>query len=137
MPPKFTKKQMGAPLLKMENRPSLIADIEKHLQENAPNIVKAYPRGYFYDIVNESIEIARYFGIDDVIYIRLFVELRWSIAAGWFKEPQINAVLSDKSKSAEEKFQMLTDGRYDRFWDEAEKIDGPSEWRKQPDEVRS
>lgn len=128
MPSTFTKKQMGAPILK--DRSALIADVVEHLHETTPHVIKAYPPGYLLGIINESLNIAvDELCIDDVVYLRLFVDLRWRIAAGWFRQPAINAVLSDTTQSTEHRFATITGEAFDACWDEAEALDGPEEWR--------
>lgn len=124
----LTKKQMGAPLLK--DRSALIADVVEHLHDILPHVVKAYPSGYLLAVINESLHIAiDEFAINDVVYLRLFVDLRWRIAAGWFRQPAINAVLREMGQSAEQRFSTITHTSFDAHWDEAETLDGPEEWR--------
>lgn len=130
---KFTQQQIHGPVL--VNRQKLINDIENHLQEYCPEIVSAYPRGYLWSILNESIKIAFSFRIDDVHSMRLFARLRWDIAPGFYKQPDIARVLAQTERSAEERFDQLTQPAFDAAWDEAQAFDGPHEWRGEIREV--
>lgn len=124
---KFTKQQVHGPLL--ADRPRLIADIIEHLDTFTPEVVTAYPPGYLRGIVNEGIKLGFSFGIDDVHSMRLFVRLRWDMAPGFYKEPRINAVLSQTNRPADERFDQLATSQFDAAWLDSMAFDGPGEWR--------
>ena len=127
MPPKISKKQIDERFLK--DRQALIEDVEEHLKRNLPGVAEAYPRGYLWSIINESINIAQKFDITDIENLRMFVDLRWRVAPSYFKEPRIHEVLSATHLTAEQKFEVLVTDPYEDAWDAAEKFDGPDEWR--------
>jgi hypothetical protein len=127
MAPKLTRRQIEASLL--ADRPALIEDIIAHLAEYQPQVVRAYPRGYLQGIVGESINEALAFGLDDVETLRVFVDLRWRISAGYFREPRIRAVLGDASLPPQNRFEMLGKDTFDSAWEAAELLDGPEHWR--------
>ncbi|MBT0957863.1 hypothetical protein IV417_10715 [Alphaproteobacteria bacterium KMM 3653] len=124
---KLRRSQIEQPLL--ADRAALVEDIIEHLEECLPKVVAAYPLGYLQGIVNESIKIALDFNITDTVYLRMFTDLRWRIAPGWYKQPQINAVLADRATSAEARFDILMTPRFDSAWEEACDYEGPQEWR--------
>lgn len=127
MPPKFTKQQMSQRMLK--DRDALVTDIEQHLRRCLPGVVEAYPLGYARSIINESINIALRFRIDDIENLRMFVDLRWRIAPGYYKEPRINEVLAAGHLTSDQKFELLVTDEYADAWVAAEKYDGEMEWR--------
>jgi predicted ATPase len=125
---RFSQQQIHAPILNDDN--ALLADIVQHLQENAPDVVKAYPPGYFLQLVRHSALLARDgFGLHDVQAIRLFVSLRWDIGAGYYHHPTINAVLSDHTLPAMARFEKLLSPEHEDVWLDAAAFDGPEYWR--------
>ncbi len=124
---KFDKDQTHGPV--MADRQKLLEDVVKHMIDELPAVVEAYPKGYFLSVVNDSIEIALRHGIDDVFSMRLFVRLRWEIAPGFYKQPQIAAVLKQTFRPAEDRFDELTTPAFEKAWTEAEALTGPEEWR--------
>ena len=113
----------------LNRREMLIKDIEEHLAEYRPDLASAYPRPYLLWAINDSIEIASQFRIDDVFSMRLFVRLRWDIAPGFYKQPQIARVLSQERRTAEDRFEELASEWFAEAWEEAQKFDDPEEWR--------
>jgi hypothetical protein len=124
---KLTRAQMEASLLRDED--ALVADVVEYFEEMRPHIIAAYPPGYLIAILRESVRLAIAHNMTDVEHIRLFVDLRWEIAAGWFREPDLNEVLMRKGLTPERRFEVLTGSKYDAAWDRAEALDGPEEWR--------
>lgn len=124
---RLSRKQMAAPLMADED--ALVGDVIEYLSDRRPETVAAYPPGYFVGLVRESIRLARRHGMDDVEHIRLFIDLRWEIAAGWFRQPQIAEVLSRPGQTGAQRFAVLTQPAYDLAWDAAEDLDGPDHWR--------
>ena len=80
-------------------------------------------------LINDSIELAQPFNIDDAYIMRLFVRLRWDIAPGFYRQPQIAQVLAQTSRSAESRFTELASPAYADAWEEARKYTGAREWR--------
>lgn len=114
----------------LANRPLLIQDIEDYLSEFRPHIVAAYPRPYLRWVINDAVDIALGLGIDDVRMLRVFVRLRWDIAPGFYKQPDLAAVLADRARSPVERFATLATDAYADAWTDAERYDGPQEWRE-------
>lgn len=125
---KFTDAQFEAPILADEDE--LVADILEHLREYQPYVIEAYPPGYLIGIIRDSISIARSFGVTDVIGIRTFTDLRWSMAAGWFHEPTLRSVMLDPALTSTQKFDRLIEEDMEDAWVAAEEnFDRPEDWR--------
>lgn len=125
---RMNQSQIHAPILADLN--ALVADIIMHIQENAPDVAKAYPPGYFVQIVKHSTLIARDgFGLRDVQAIRLFVTLRWEIGAGYFQHPVIHAALMEQSLPPMARFERLLTAENDHVWLDAARYDGADYWR--------
>jgi hypothetical protein len=125
---RLRQNQIHAPILADDS--ALTADILMHLQENMPDVTAAYPPGYFVSLVKHSTLIARdRFGLDDVQAIRLFVALRWEIAAGYFHHADIHAALMDKRRAPMERFEYLLSPAMENVWLDAAALDGPEYWR--------
>jgi hypothetical protein len=107
-----------------------VADIERHLREFRPHVAEAYSRPYLRWVIEDSVSIAMRFGIDDVQMLRVFVRLRWDIAPGFFKQPQIAAVLANQALSAIQRFERLAEADFAPAWTDALRYDGPAEWRQ-------
>lgn len=114
----------------LENRPLLIRDIEEYLLAYRPQIVAAYPRPYLRWVIADSIDIALGLGLDDVRMLRVFVRLRWDIAPGFYKQPDLARVLSDPALNPVQRFEALAADVYADAWTDAERYDGPQEWRE-------
>lgn len=124
---RLSRAQMQSALLRDED--ALVADVIEYLGELRPQILRAYPQGYFIALIRESVRLAQAHRMDDVEHVRLFVDLRWQIAAGWFREPEINAVLQRVDLCAADRFALLVTPAYDMAWSRAEKLDSPAQWR--------
>ncbi|QRK11413.1 hypothetical protein JQX13_15860 [Archangium violaceum] len=112
----------------LNQRELLVRDIEEHLAEYRPDIVLIHPRPYLLQLINDSIDLASRFRIDDVFSMRLFVRLRWDIAPGFYRQPQIARVLSWGERTAEDRFKELATERYAQAWEDAQKFNAPHEW---------
>lgn len=125
---KLSDQQINHPILTDDNE--LTRAVIEHLLENAPDVVKAYPPGYFIMLVRHSACLARdEFGLDDVQAICLFVSLRWEIAPGYYQHPPIEAALKDRSIPAMERFERLLLPENEHVWLDAAAYDGPEYWR--------
>ncbi|WP_434624781.1 hypothetical protein [Azospirillum sp. B2RO_4] len=114
----------------LSDRRLLVRDIHDYLTRYRPGICAAYPAGYFRWVIGDSLDIAKGFSIDDVQMLRVFVRLRWDIAPGFYKQPDIAAVLSDVGRPARERFDALQSDRYADAWEDACRYDSPDEWRE-------
>lgn len=113
----------------LNQRKMLIRDIQEHLAKYRPDIGAIYPKPYLLWVINDSIEIASQFRIDDIFSIRLFVRLRWEIAPGFYKQPEIARVLSQERRTAEDRFKELATERFAESWEAAQQFNDPDEWR--------
>ena len=113
----------------LPHRDLLIEDIEDHLLEYRPEIGRAYPRPYLRWVINDSLDIAATFELDDVQMLRVFVRLRWEIAPGFYKQPDIARVLANRDLTAEQRFETLAAEAYAAAWEDAGRYAGPEEWR--------
>jgi hypothetical protein len=107
----------------------LFKDIKEHLAEYRPDLFQIYPKPYLLWAINDSIDIASSFNIDDVYSMRLFVRLRWDIAPGFYKQAQIEKVLMQTTRTAEDRFNELATDNFAEAWEEAQKFNNPREWR--------
>lgn len=123
----ITQAQIHAMVL--ANRPQLIREITRHLAEFRPGILRAYPLPYLRWLINDSIEQAKPFKIDDAYSMRLFVRLRWEIAPGYYRHPQIADILRQTDRPARQRFEELTGNHYAEAWEQARQLTGGREWR--------
>jgi hypothetical protein len=126
---KITKAQLHGIVLNQHEL--LLQDIEAHLAQYRPELMLLHPRPYLLGLIRDSIKLASRFNIDDVFSMRLFVRLRWDIAPGFYRQPQIARVLSWEGRTAEDRFKELATERYAQAWEEAQKFNAPQEWRTQ------
>lgn len=125
---RFTDKQINQPTLDDENE--LVADLIVHLGEIAPQILTAYPPGYFIMLIRSTVRIAqRHFKLDDLEAIRLFAFLRWEIAAGYYYHPTIKEILLRTDLEPMERFERLQEPDLEHVWLESAVYDGPDYWR--------
>jgi hypothetical protein len=113
----------------LSNRKLLTNEIEQHLTEFRPGTPRIYPRPYLRWLINDSIELAQPFNIDNAYMMRLFVRLRWDIAPGFYRQPQIASVLAQTTRPSEDRFAELAARPYADAWEDARKFDGAREWR--------
>ena len=125
---RFSPDQLHDPVLR--DRRLLLEDVLQHLVDHLPGVVAAYPRDYFIATVNQGIDLALDHEMDDVHSVRLFVRLRWEIAPGWYKEPSLAAVLSEKDRPAAERLDDLMQDRFGDAWLAAHEFNAPEEWRE-------
>ncbi|NJO56252.1 MAG: hypothetical protein HC834_07795 [Rhodospirillales bacterium] len=90
---KFSRRQGEAPLL--FDRQALIGDIAQHLAERFPAMVAVMPRGALQARINNSIRIALWFRIGEVAHLRFLTALRWDLAPGFYRQPEIWKLLAD------------------------------------------
>lgn len=117
------------------NDHALTADVIMHLSDHVPNVITAYPPGYFVALVRHSAIFARdHLGLNEIAAIRLFVRLRWEIAPGFYREPTIAAALANRSVRPIKRFEALLTPDTDHVWLDAMAYDGPAYWRGQHSE---
>lgn len=71
-----------------------MADLLQHLAEYRPAVIAAYPLPYLQWVVNDTLDLAQPFGLDDVPALRAFLQLRFDIAPGFYKQAEIAEVLN-------------------------------------------
>lgn len=109
---------------------ALTKDVVGHLEEHLPDVVRAYPAGYFIGLVGHSARIARdRFVLNESAAIRLFVRLRWEIAPGYYHHPTISAALSDQKLRPIDRFEKLLEQDNGQVWLDAMEYDGEAFWR--------
>ena len=80
--------------------------------------------------MRDSIRIGQSFGIADVVGLRTFTDLRWRMAAGWYNEPRLAAVLQTPGLTSEQKFDKMAEEDMEEAWLQAEAyFDRPEDWR--------
>lgn len=127
---KITKAQLHSMVL--NQRELLLQDIEDHLAEYRSDLLLTHSRSLLLQLIDDSIELAVRFRIDDVFSMRLFVRLRWDIAPGFYRQPQIARVLSWEGRTAEERFTELATERYAQAWEDAQIFSASHEWYTRP-----
>lgn len=122
-----TVAQMQQPLL--ADRPRLEGDLLCHLAEYRPALFEAYPRSYLEWVVHDTVDEAAPFALDDVQALRVFLQLRFDIAPGFYRQPEIAAVLRHKRLSGMKRWERLADPSFGAAWVEAQQFVGAKEWR--------
>ena len=128
----FSKEQLEYPIL--SNRPLLIDHIEEYLRESYDTRMNCYPKGFLYSMIDHGIELAFSYRLFDLEHVRLFSELRWEIAPGFHRQPDIHAVLSDDVLSSKAKFNYMTEDRFTNAWMKAMEYDDSNEWLEEEKE---
>jgi len=127
---KVTQRVIDAPVVRDDV--ALTQDVIEHLSGFLPAIITAYPPGYLIAIVRHSATFARdHFGLDEIAAVRMFVRMRWEIAPGFYKHPEIAAQLSDQSMRPIDRFEALLAPEKEHVWADAMIYDGPAYWRGQ------
>jgi hypothetical protein len=124
----FSAEQMNRPLL--ANRSRLEADLLQHLLELRPALFEAYPLPYLHWLVQDTLDIAAPFGLDDVEALRVFLQLRFDIAPGFWREPEIAAVLRRRELAPMARWKVLANEPYGDAWLRAAQYDSAGEWRE-------
>ena len=125
---RMTDRQINKPIVDDEDE--LIRAVILHLAEERPEVVKAYPPGYFIMLLRTTVRTARdHFRLDDLAAIRLFTTLRWDIAAGYYWHPVIAETLLRTDLDPMARFERLLEPDLDQVWLEAAVHDGPDYWR--------
>lgn len=124
---RLTRKQAQAMVL--FDRDALIADLSEYLEARHPGPVRALPPGLLNSILNETLKIAFAFQIYDIAHLRFIADLRWTIAPGYFRQPNILALLNHPERDEAARIEDLTAPEMDKAWANARRYRDHREWR--------
>jgi hypothetical protein len=124
----FSAEQMNR--LALSNRPRLEADLLQHLLEVRPRLFELYPLPYLHWVVQDTLDIAAGFGLADVEALRVFLQLRFDIAPGFYREPAIARVLGRGDLAPMARWEVLAQEPYGDAWLRAGQYQGAGEWRE-------
>jgi len=128
MPLIFTAEQMQRPML--ANRSRLESDLLQHLLEFRPQLFVTYPMPYLHWVVRDTLDIAAPFALNDVEALRVFLQLRFDIAPGFWREPAIAAVLGRRDLAPMARWAELATEPYGDAWLRAGQYRSAGEWRE-------
>jgi hypothetical protein len=80
--------------------------------------------------VGDTLDIAATFALDDVEALRVFLQLRFDIAPGFYREPDIAAVLGRRGLAPMARWAVLANEPYGDAWLRAGLYQGAGEWRE-------
>lgn len=126
--PERTDDTWQAPLL--ADRRLLEADLLQLLAQRRPRVFSAYPAGYLRWLVADTLFIAAPFALDDVEALRTFLLMRFDIAPGFWRQPEIAGVLRDASLAPMARWEALAQEPFGQAWLDAARFDGAREWRE-------
>jgi len=112
------------------NRPLLRRDLTLHLTQTHPKLFDIHPLPYLMAIIDDSIELALSFGLMDVQAMRVFVQLRWDVAPGFYLQPQIASGLRQHADLGMGCWEQLSQPEWGDAWLEAHEFDQPQHWRQ-------
>ncbi len=124
----FTAEQMNR--LALANRSRLETDLLQHLLEVRPRLFELYPMPYLHWVVQDTLDIAATFGLADVEALRVFLQLRFDVAPGFWREPAIAQVLSRRDLAPMARWQALSQEPFGDAWLRAAQYQGAGEWRE-------
>ena len=124
----FTAEQMNRSLL--ANRSRLESDLLQHLLEFRPRLFEQYPLPYLHWLVQDTLDIAAPFVLDDPMALRVFLQLRFDIAPGFYREPAIAAMLRRRDLAPMARWQKLSGEPFGDAWLRAGQYQGAGEWRE-------
>lgn len=124
----FTAEQMNR--LALSNRSRVETDLLQHLLEVRPRLFELYPTPYLHWVVQDTLDIAAPFGLDDIQALRVFLQLRFDVAPGFWREPAIAQVLNRRDLSPMARWQELSEEPFGDAWLRAAQYRGAGEWRE-------
>lgn len=124
----FTAEQMNR--LALSNRSRLEADLLQHLLEFRPRLFEIYPMPYLHWVVQDTLDIGATFGLADVEALRVFLQLRFDVAPGFWREPAIAHVLDRRDLAPMARWQELSGEPFGDAWLRAARYQGAGEWRE-------
>jgi Domain of unknown function (DUF4123) len=124
----FNKAQYEKPIL--SNIVLLVDDLDQYLRPDFDARMNLYPPGILRAMLEMGAQTAfKDYGINDLEGIRQFVDLQWSVAPGFHREPNIHKLLKNSSLSTEERFERLSSPDYTDPIANAFAYDEVKEWR--------
>lgn len=120
--------QINASLL--ADRPALRRDLAIHLMEVRPRLFDIHPAPYLMALIDDSIELALGFGLRDVQALRVFLQLRWDVAPGFYLQPRIAAGLRQHARLGMGCWERLSQPEWGDAWLAAHDYDEPRHWRE-------
>jgi hypothetical protein len=99
------------------------------LIEFKPEVVRAYPLPYIRWLVRDTLDLAAAFQLQSVPALRVFLQLRFDIAPGFFKEAAIAGVLADRGLQPMARWSRLAQPEFGDAWLRARTFSGADEWR--------
>lgn len=124
--PHLMSAQIEGPLL--ASRPQLEQDLLQHIFEVRPQLFTAHPIAYLRRLVKNTLDIAATFGLNDVGALRVFLQLRFDIAPGFYKEPELAKVLADRRLPPKKRWTRLSQSEFGDAWLRARAFRGEDEW---------
>lgn len=124
----LTRAQVNA--MTLGERPALRRDLCTHLQSVHPRLFDIHPLPYLVALVDDSISLALQFGFNDVQAMRVFLQLRWDVAPGYYLEPTLAAALDRHAHEGMACWSRLAHDRYGDAWLAAHQYKRPEHWRQ-------
>ena len=124
----FTAEQMQRPLL--ANRSRFESDLLQHLLEFRAELFATYPMPYLHFVVRDTLDIAAPFRLNDVEALRVFLQLRFDIAPGFWREPEIAATLGRRDLAPMARWALLATDQFGDAWLRAAQYRSAGEWRE-------
>lgn len=112
------------------NRPLLRRDLATHLLQFRPHLFEIHPTPYLMVLIDDTIELALSFGMTDVLATRVFLQLRWDVAPGFYLQPDIAAALHRHGHEGMACWEWLARDEYGDAWLAAHEFDQPRHWRE-------
>lgn len=108
-----------------------ISRIVVFLREQAPNATKSMRDEDLYVVANHGISVARTYGLTTEQHLVEFTLDMLTIHPRFHEQQDIQAVLNDRTKGAEERMRAILSGVPESAWDQAEAYpDADLYWRE-------
>jgi hypothetical protein len=111
------------------NRPLLRRDLVLHLTTVHPKLFDIHPLPYLMAVIDDSIDLALSFGLVDVQAMRVFLQLRWDVASGFYLQSQIFSGLKSFAHLGMGCWEQLSQPEWGDAWLQAHEFDKPQHWR--------
>lgn len=125
---KIANRQLNT--LLANDRPRLRRDLAAHLFAVHPKLFDIYPTPYLMALIDDSIDLAQGLGVRDVQAIRVFLQLRWDVAPGFYLQPEIASGLRRYAHLGMGCWERLSQPDWGDAWLAAHEYDQPQHWRE-------